>query len=75
MNDPVKNYLNSSKCEDYLLKLVISFFRVAHLPRGRYFKAIGDLILTTTDFVQTMKKLLPLQQSLIPVPFKKKFNV
>ena len=69
--DPEKKYLNLNKCEDYLLKLVIPFIRVAHLPRGRYFKVIGDLILISADLMQTMDKILPLQQSLIPVSFKR----
>ena len=69
--DPERKYLNLNRCEDYLLKLVIPFIRVAHLPRGRYFKVIGDLILISADLMQTMDKILPVNQSLIPVSFKR----
>ena len=53
------------------MKLVIPFIRVAHLPRGRYFKVIGDLILISADLMQTIEKILPVNQSLIPVSFKR----
>ena len=73
-NDPEKKYLKLNRCEDYLLKLIIPFIRVAHLPRGRYFKVIGDLILITADLVHSLDKIIPLKQSLIPVSFKRKLE-
>ena len=60
-NDPEKKYLKLNRCEDYLLKLIIPFIRVAHLPRGRYFKVIGDLILITADLVHSLDKIIPLK--------------
>ena len=41
--------LKLNKLESYLLKMVIPFIRIAHCPRGSYFKVKGDLILITSD--------------------------
>ena len=73
-NDPQQKYLSLNKCEDYLLKLCIPFIRVAHLPRGRYFKLIGDLILISADIMHSIEKIIPLEQSLIPVSFKRRLQ-
>ena len=64
--------LQLNKLESYLLKLVIPFIRIAHCPRGPYFKVRGDLILISSDIYSSLSKILPLQQSLIPVCFKRK---
>ena len=63
-----------NKLESHLLKLCIPFIRVAHCPRGRYFKVKGDLILISSDIEQSLNKILPIQQSLIPVCFKRKLS-
>ena len=73
-NDPEKKYLALNRCEDYLLKLCIPFIRVAHLPRGRYFKVIGDLILISADIMHSFEKIIPAEQSLIPVSFKRRLQ-
>ena len=73
-HDPEKKYLIMNRCEDYLLKLCIPFIRVAHLPRGRYFKVIGDLILISADLMHTMEKIIPHEQSLIPISFKRRLQ-
>ena len=75
-NEPETIYerkaLNLNKLESFLLKLVIPFIRIAHCPRGPYFKVKGDLILISSDIQSSMSKILPLEQSLIPVAFKRK---
>ena len=67
-----REFLKLNRLESYLLKLVIPFIRIAHCPRGRYFKVKGDLILISSDITHSLSKILPLQQSLIPVCFKRK---
>ena len=69
-----RNYLKLNRLEGYLLKLVIPFIRIAHCPRGRYFKVKGDLILISSDVSTSLEKILPLQQSLIPVCFRRKVS-
>jgi len=64
-NDPEKKYTKLNRCEDYLLKLIIHFVREAHLPRRRYFKVMGDLILITADLTHSLNKIIPLEQLLI----------
>ena len=63
-----------NKLEAYLLKLCIPFIRIAHCPRGSYFKVKGDLILISSDLSHSLNKILPIQQSLIPVAFKRKLS-
>ena len=58
--------------EAFLVKIVIPFIRIAHCPRGSYFKVKGDLILISADIRDSLEKILPLEQSLIPVAFKRK---
>ena len=77
-----ENAINKEECERslfqlnrleaYLLKLVIPFIRVAHCPRGPYLKIKGDLILISADIQHTMSRILPVNQQLIPVFFKRK---
>ena len=54
------------------MKTVIPFIRIAHCPRGSSFKVLGDLILISADISESLGKILPLEQSLIPVSFKRK---
>ena len=53
---------------------MIPFIRIAHCPRGSYFKVLGDLILISADVPSSMEKILPLEQSLVPVSFKRKLE-
>ena len=69
-NDEMK--LN--KLESFILKLVIPFIRVAHCPRGKYLKVRGDLILISSDISHSLSRILPLNQALIPVCFKRKLS-
>ena len=50
--------------------MVIPFIRIAHCPRGSYFKVKGDLILISADVKNSLETILPLEQSLIPVAFR-----
>ena len=67
-----KKSLRMNKLESFLLKLAIPFIRIAHCPRGPYFKVKGDLILISADISHSLSKILPLEQNLIPVAFKRK---
>ena len=70
--DYERSFLNLNRLECYLLKLVIPFIRVAHCPRGPYLKVKGDLILISSDLEHSISRLLPAEQNLIPVSFKRK---
>ena len=76
MNDEIyeREALKLNKLEAYILKLCIPFVRIAHCPRGPYLKVKGDLILISADINHSLSKVLPLQQSLIPVCFKRKLS-
>ena len=69
-----RQQMQLNKLESHLLKLCIPFIRVAHCPRGRYFKVKGDLILISSDIEHSLNKILPVRQSLIPVCFKRKLS-
>ena len=43
--DPSLSYTKLNRLEDYLLKPVIPFLRIGHLPRGRYFLFLYELLL------------------------------
>ena len=73
-NDQNRNDLMLNRLEDYLLKPVITFIRIGHLPRGRYFQLKGELIMISANIEDTMKQILPVKQSFIPVSFKKKLE-
>ena len=66
--------LKLNRLEANLLKIVIPFIRIAHCPRGSYFKVKGDLILISSDIPHSLSKILPVQQCLIPVSFKRKLS-
>ena len=72
--DPEKKYLQLNRLEDYLLKPVIPFIRIGHLPRGRYFQLKGDLKMVSADVVDTLQKILPVEQNLVPVALKRKME-
>ena len=76
MNDEndERQQMQLNRLESYLLKLCIPFIRVAHCPRGRYLKVKGDLILISSDIEHSLNKILPIQQNLIPVSFKRKLS-
>ena len=67
-----RKFLALNRLEAYLLKCVIPFIRIAHCPRGPYLKVKGDLILISSDIDHSLAKVLPVNQSLIPVCFKRK---
>ena len=69
-----REYLQLNRLEAFLLKLIIPFIRIAHCPRGPFLKVKGDLILISSDIDHSMSKVLPVQQSLIPVCFKRKLS-
>ena len=43
--------LELNKLEAHLLKLTLPFIRIAHCPRGAYFKVKGSLILISACFI------------------------
>jgi len=63
-----------NRCEAHLLKLVIPFLRVAHLPRSADFKVIGPMICVQAAVHDTFNDILPLNQELIPVALKRKLE-
>jgi hypothetical protein len=63
-----------NKLEQFLLKLVIPFIRVAHCKRGPYLQVRGNLILISSDVAQSMQKILPFEQNILPVSFKRKVS-
>ena len=63
-----------NKLEAHLLKIVIPFIRIAHCPRGAYFKVRGNLILISADISHTMSRILPQNQNVLPVCFKRKLE-
>ena len=73
-DDLEKKYLQLNRLEDYLLKPVIPFIRIGHLPRGSYFQVKGELIMISADVVESLQKILPVNQDLVPVSFKKKLE-
>ena len=54
--DP-KKLIKLNKLEDFMLKLVIPFIRVGHLPRGPYIKVKGDLIMISSDLKESLNKV------------------
>ena len=61
-----------NKVEQFLLKLVIPFIRVAHCERGTQTKVRGNLILISADIASSLSKILPLSQPIVPIQFKRK---
>ena len=69
-----KNFTDLNKLEDFLLKLVIPFIRIGHLPRGPHLKVKGDLIMISSNLAHSLNNILPQSQDLIPVSFKRKLE-
>ena len=61
-----------NNCEAHLLKLIIPFIRIAHIPRSSDFKVLGPVINVEADVSDTFDKILPINQDLIPVALKRK---
>ena len=70
----INQVLELNKLEAHLLKLVIPFVRIAHCQRGSYFKVKGNLILISANVSQSLSKILPLNQDILPVCFKRKLE-
>merc|ERR1711955_145403 len=67
--------MSLSKLESHLLKLIISFIRIAHIPGYGQYKAKGPMITVEADVTETLnEKILPRQQELIPVALKRKLS-
>ena len=60
-----------NKLEDFLLKLCIPFIRIAHLPSGPYSQVKSGLVMFSSEVDQSIKKILPLTQKLLPISFKR----
>ena len=63
-----------NNCEAHLLKLVIPFMRIGYLPRSLDFKLSGSLICVEAKVGDTIQKILPINQQLIPVALKRKLE-
>ena len=66
-----KSRADLNRLEDFILKLVIPYIRIGHLPRGPYVKVKGDLIMITSDLPHSLNKILPQTQDLLGVAFKR----
>merc|ERR1712240_462506 len=67
--------MSLSKLESHLLKLIISFIRIAYIPGYGQFKVKGPMITVEADVTETLnEKVLPRQQELIPVALKRKLS-
>ena len=76
-NDVSKNFeqsLELNKLEAHLLKLTLPFIRIAHCPRGAYFKLKGSLIMISADIPHSLSRILPQDQNILPVCFKRKLE-
>ena len=70
-----ENKIDLNKLEDFLLKRVIPFMRIAHCGNfGTYMKVMGNLIMISSDVVHSLNRILPVAQDLIPVSFKKRLQ-
>ena len=63
-----------NRLENFILKLIIPFIRIANCKMGRYFKVQGNLILISSDIEHSLEKILPLEQKIIPVSLKRKLS-
>merc|ERR1712041_16433 len=63
--------MSLSKLESHLLKLIIPFIRIAHIPGYGQYKVKGPMITVEADVTKTLnEKILPRQQELIPEELK-----
>ena len=60
-----------NNCEAHLLKLVIPFIRIGHCDKSSELKMFGQVIQVEADVGDTMEKILPISQELIPVALKR----
>ena len=67
---------SGSKLVNHLLKLVIPFQRLIHLPRGYSYKIKGPSILVPSSVTKTISQLLPqpISDVLIPVALKRRLK-
>ena len=73
-NELSKSKIKLNRLEHYLLKLVIPFVRIGHCTRGMYLKLSGELIMVSAELVNTIEKILPIKQNILPVNFKRKLE-
>ena len=73
-NELSKSKIKLNRLEHYLLKLVIPFVRIGHCTRGMYLKLSGELIMVSAELVNTIEKILPIKQNILPVSFKRKLE-
>ena len=73
-NELSKSKIKLNRLEHYLLKLVIPFVRIGHCTRGMYLKLRGELIMVSAELVNTIEKILPIKQNILPVTFKRKLE-
>merc|ERR1712180_547023 len=67
--------MSLSKLESHLLKLIIPFIRIAHIPGYGQYNVKGPMITVEADVTNTLnEKILPRQQELIPVALKRKLS-
>ena len=69
-----KEKIKLNKVEQFLLKLVIPFIRVAHCERGQQMQVRGNLILISADVAKSLKTILPMEQNILPLKFKRKLS-
>ena len=70
----IKDAAKLNRLEAFILKLVIPFVRVANCRRGRYLMVKGNLILISSDIPDSLSKILPTEQQLLPVSLKRKIE-
>ena len=70
----INQVLELNKLEAHLLKLVIPFVRIAHCQSGSYLKVKGNLILISANITHSLSKILPKEQNILPVCFKRKME-
>ena len=63
-----------NKCEQNLLKLVIPFIKVYHIPRSNQLKVVGPCLNVEADIASSLEKIIPVEQQLIPVALKRMPN-
>ena len=70
----MKDAAKLNRLEAFILKLIIPFVRVANCRRGRYLMVKGNLILISSDIPDSLSKILPTDQQLLPVSLKRKLQ-
>ena len=74
IEDGKKDCFSKSSLINHLIKLIIPFQRIIHLPRGYSYKIKGPCINVPSTVQRTINKLLPqdLNEMLVPVALKRK---